>query len=929
MINSDAAFKIEKDRFPRAAFSLINLFDSDLITPLVADCMDTELQLRRESVSEEGQHSRYVFSVGGSIFKEYKKLYRKYPNIEHYRLSPVIDDSHFDIIPPDTVDDDEEFQILSLFQEHELADLKEDSVVMKAMNAVANLWHETKKSPLKWKILGVPTRCESTLRDRMKPHSHLRIVPARMPSAAHLNDELSRSNLVLIPPSSVHYANLTLAAVSAAIPFIVPENSQSHHLIEEHIPDCEESVVNMSNCEILRKGICRFLFKYETALERARDIKRKVIERMVNQKLMNINTDFISVVKEDSNKTQDRIVNEGILEQENCERDPCTVKLKVRVSGVVPEKGRTVVEVERGFYESDEVKEMTDEVRPSLDDQHNEMKVKDVGRGSISYTMTCQSLDALECLMGQYENGKLQDLMEDKFLSDELLDKIGAFYLAIDVTIDYEEYFLCRKELIQKFGSSMQKRDTAKFQTTEPQRTENTFQRVNKARDFLKAFERAGDKVTQSQIYILDQFLKEREQRRQRGHQQSSQDNSTRNSLQTQLPDDFEFVEIADVDLLTEIAEKNEELEAAISKLTIRSGIIRSQNRDRSRGRDIGKSVAVEGDRAKERELNPLFSEFIQAKSETRELATNHPELVMKTEKLSAYADQMVGGADIPEEAKEVYLDVRGVEGGYPVKGSVLEVFGSGSMPGQFNLARGIYIKKNGQWVICDWENHRVQVIDPIKLCCDLILQFHAFPKSFNPWNVTVDEDNDQYFMSDTGNGQVVVSSGQSKILNCFGRKEGIDPNGICLSPDGFIFIGDWNGYVRKYNKSGEHIARTEEGQVSKPLDLIVNKKCIFVSDFDRKCVHVLNHQMQSIRDIGKGHLERPYGLCFDHQQDGIYVCDVIGNRVVHFNCDGEFLSYKGQGQLEDPRYIALCKDNPYRLVVTQDYSNCVKLLYI
>ncbi|XP_070551292.1 E3 ubiquitin-protein ligase TRIM71-like [Ptychodera flava] len=290
----------------------------------------------------------------------------------------------------------------------------------------------------------------------------------------------------------------------------------------------------------------------------------------------------------------------------------------------------------------------------------------------------------------------------------------------------------------------------------------------------------------------------------------------------------------------------------------------------------------------------------------------------MKAEKLSAYADHIVREAEIPEETKKVYLDVRRVEKGHPVKGSVLEAFGSGSMPGQFDRANGIYIKKNGQWVICDRDNHRVQVIDPIKLCCDLILQFHAFPKSFNPWNVTVDEDNDQYFMSDRGNGQVVVSSGQSKILNCFGRKEGIDPRGICLSPDGFLFIGDYNGYVRKYNKSGEHIARTEEGQVSRPFDLIVNKKCIFVSDYGRKCVHVLNHQMQSIRDIGKGHLEWPEGLCFDHQQDGIYVCDYIGHRVVHFNCDGEFLSYKGQGQLKNPRYIALCKDNPYRLVVTQ-----------
>ncbi|XP_070552146.1 B-box type zinc finger protein ncl-1-like [Ptychodera flava] len=264
---------------------------------------------------------------------------------------------------------------------------------------------------------------------------------------------------------------------------------------------------------------------------------------------------------------------------------------------------------------------------------------------------------------------------------------------------------------------------------------------------------------------------------------------------------------------------------------------------------------------------------------------------------------------------------------GYPVKESVLKVFGYGSMPEQLRGARGIYIKNNGQWVICDIHNHRVQVIDPIKLCCDLILQFHAFPKSFIPWNVTVDEGNDTYFMSDGGNDQVVVSSGQSKILNCFGRKEGIYPTGICLSPDGLVFIGDNKGYVRKYNKSGEHIARTEKGQVFRPWDLIANKKCIFVSDIGRKCVHVLNHQMQRMRAIGKGHLEGPCGLCFDHQQDGIYVCDYNGHRVVHFNCDGEFLSYKGQGQLEESYHIALCKDNPFGLVVTQNHD--AKLLYI
>ncbi|XP_070549280.1 uncharacterized protein [Ptychodera flava] len=644
----------------------------------------------------------------------------------------------------------------------------------------------------------------------------------------------------------------------------------------------------------------RFLCKYNVALNIAKKIKEEVWNT-VGQELENINETFLNVVKEDAEvihsvtlrrqqspqeKKEDReddkekpaIPNESNTSPRKRKwqgRDPGDMKVRMTVSEVVPERGRTVQEVEKDFYESDEVKMKTEEVGQSLDGQHDEMNVKGIGDGSISYTMSCQSLDALECLVGQYENGKLQDLMEDKFLSDELLDKIGAYYLAIDATIDYEEYLMCKKELIQISGqpsqTNEQEQDTDKSLSMESQEiaVDNIPTRVNRARDLLKEFQMEGDKVTETQIKTLDKLLQEKEQRRLLDHQQSLQESakgnfvlkqSTRVFQQKQLTNCSYFTEVTNVHLLTdeEITEKNEDLVAKVNELTISSGLIRSQNRDWGRGREILQSVVAEGDRIEERKLNTIFSEFVDVKSETRDLVTNHPEVMMKAEKLSAYADHIVREAKIPEDTKEVYLDVRRVEKGHPVKGSVLEVFGSGSMPGQFNGANGIYIKKNGQWVICDRENHRVQVIDPIKLCCDLILQFHAFPKSFKPWNVTVDEDNDQYFMSDRGNGQVVVSSGQSKILNCFGHKEGIEPTGICLSPDGFIFIGDWNGYVRKYNKSGEHIARTEEGQVSGPLDLIVNKKCIFVSDdgIGRKCVHVLNHQMQSIRDIGKEHLE-------------------------------------------------------------------------
>ncbi|XP_070551947.1 uncharacterized protein [Ptychodera flava] len=499
--------------------------------------------------------------------------------------------------------------------------------------------------------------------------------------------------------------------------------------------------------------------------------------------------------------------------------------------------------------------------------------------------MKCRSLEALEALWSEYISGRLDKTIHSTIITPTLLSKIQAHYLTLDIYIPVQEYLLCKRELPLITGSvttpSRRRSVAAITELKAAPREDITRHHTVDSLNLLLSRMQIRDNQTISELLSRDDFSVEELQ----GHR------STFVTKQWKVRPDVYF----------------KEAKFGQSQSTKERYIVTLKDEASS--------------------FYKVEDEFVQLKIHaSKHSATSKAALHEAGQKLAIQSEDITNQATPVKEKyaagkaefEKMQSDVERVNQGYPVKESVLAVLGKGSMPGQFDEAMGIYIKNNGQWVICDELNHRVQVIDPIKLCCDLILQFHAFPKSFNPVDVTVDEDNDQYFMSDHRNGQVVVSSGQSKILNCFGRKEGIDPRGICLSPDGFIFIGDFNGYVRKYNKSGEHIARTEEGQVRDPCDLIVNKKWIFVSDEDRECVHVLNHQMQSIRDIGKGHCKWSWGLCFDHQQDGIYVCDYSGNRVVHFNCDGEFLSYKGQGQLEKPHYIALCKDNPYRLVVTQ-----------
>ncbi|XP_070551956.1 uncharacterized protein [Ptychodera flava] len=521
-----------------------------------------------------------------------------------------------------------------------------------------------------------------------------------------------------------------------------------------------------------------------------------------------------------------------------------SVGVKVSSSYGNAVNGSTMAEVESRFDESERNRPTTEGTGRVLTDIHSDLEVTKVEDGCLRYVMKCGSLEALEALWSEYISGRLDKTIHSTIITPTLLSKIQAHYLTLDIYIPVQEYLLCKREIPLLTGSvqspSRRRSVAAITELKAAPREDITRHHTVDSLNLLLSRMQIRDNQTISELLSRDDFSVEELQ----GYR------STFVTKQWKVIPDVNF----------------KEAKFGQSQSTKERHIVTLKDEASS--------------------FYKVEDEFVQLKVHSSKYSATSKavlheagqKLTIQREDITNQATPVIEKSEAGKaEFEKMQSDVERVNQGFPVKESVLEVFGKGSMPGQFDRAGGIHIKNNFQWVICDRENYRVQVIDPIKLCCDLILQFHAFPKSFYPWNVTVDEDNDQYFMSDSGNGQVVVSSGQSKILNCFGRKEGIKPTGICLSPDGFIFIGDTKGYVRKYKKSGEHIARTEEGQVSDPYGLIVNKKCIFVSDEGRKCVHVLNHQMQSIRDIGKGHLEWPVGLCFDHQQDGIYVCDFWG----------------------------------------------------
>ncbi|XP_070552140.1 uncharacterized protein [Ptychodera flava] len=619
------------------------------------------------------------------------------------------------------------------------------------------------------------------------------------------------------------------------------------------------------------------------------------------------------------------------------------MKVKVQVSEVVPESGRTVEEVERGFYESQEVKEKTEEVGQMLDGQRDGMKVKDIGHESISYTMACQSLDALECLMRKYENGKIQDLMEDEFLSDKLLDKIGAYYLAIDVTIDYEEYLMCRKELIQMYGEPVndgqQERDIQSMgesheSETSQEKIDGSARRVNRARYLLKSFEKEGGKVTENQINMLDQLLKEKEEKRQLVHKRSLQASWVEEIVHGEhiQRGSSGILRLHDSDLhqLTEdqITELNEGLKSEIAKQTHDGRVARAMHRERGRGRDILRSSLVEGKKVTEREFNPLFSEFIQVKTDMRELETNRPEATIKNEKLLADVEAIVQDADIAEEMKELYIEKRRIDKGIPIQNTVRKISRYGNGPGEVCRPWALVINKNGEVVVCDKgpdegpvdQPGSVKTIAPDTAQVLSIITFHCLPETFRPTGVAID-DQGVYYIADDGNQCIVVCDALGKFEQTIDLGEVSSPE-ICLGQGNDIFVADYNGHVMKYNKSGQKIATRE---LTSPWSPTMNSKNqLLVSGSSDGCVYVLDDDLKILYTFGEEELTEPMGLSVDAMGENVYVANY--SSVAVFSAQGEHLKYvKVEGI---PEKLAVFADGRIVYVDSSDSNElCLKVI--
>ncbi|XP_070551134.1 uncharacterized protein [Ptychodera flava] len=259
-----------------------------------------------------------------------------------------------------------------------------------------------------------------------------------------------------------------------------------------------------------------------------------------------------------------------------------------------------------------------------------------------------------------------------------------------------------------------------------------------------------------------------------------------------------------------------------------------------------------------------------------------------------------------------------------------------GSKPGQFKHPSGIAVNQNGDLIIADKSNRRVQVIDWYGKCKRKNV-FDKYEGVFRPRDVALSSEG-VYIVTDHGEMKVMAVDQNSEKINSFG--EDINPYGITLSKDGYVLVNDReHDCVKKYTKDGKKLASfgssgREKGQFNFPWSVAVNSKHqMLISDQNNHRVQLLSSDgvyLDSLgsKGSGQGQLQCPYGIDVD-KNDNVYVCDYGNSRIVQFSAKGEFLQNIGEGQVS-PRYVAVYKDaGPLRVAVTDWKQHCIKVFFV
>jgi len=269
----------------------------------------------------------------------------------------------------------------------------------------------------------------------------------------------------------------------------------------------------------------------------------------------------------------------------------------------------------------------------------------------------------------------------------------------------------------------------------------------------------------------------------------------------------------------------------------------------------------------------------------------------------------------------------------YLTKSSTRVKFGRrGGDVGCFTWPRGISVNEDGEIVVADSSNHRIQVFDGHG---EFLRQFGQYGQADGEFDclagVCVNKNNGQIVIADRYNHRIQIFTSQGGWIRSFGEEGYWDgqmsyPWGVACAPDGNIFVCDKENHrVQVFHPNGTFMYSfgrlgCDDGCFENPHYVSVSEdgEKVVVSDSGNHRIQLFTPTGQHEKTIGRegtlnGQFKYPRGVLFD-REGYILVGDSGNNRVQVFRPDGSyytsFMTWGSmEGQVKGIEGLALTQD--------------------
>ncbi|MCY1021116.1 DUF6265 family protein [Pyxidicoccus sp. MSG2] len=228
--------------------------------------------------------------------------------------------------------------------------------------------------------------------------------------------------------------------------------------------------------------------------------------------------------------------------------------------------------------------------------------------------------------------------------------------------------------------------------------------------------------------------------------------------------------------------------------------------------------------------------------------------------------------------------------------------------------------------VFADTNNHRVRLSTWNGMFIEKWGEEGSGPGQFRyPQGVAVNNQGD-IVIADSGNNRIQVTAGApenmrelpGKFRFTFGRRgtgkgEFEEPSGVAVDQDGNIYVSDaGNHRIQKFDDQGRFLATwgargRKTGEFDRPMGLAVDRanKWLYVTDTDNGRVQKFDLGGKFLHAWGDsgvklGQMYRPKGITVDPRSSNVYVVDSNNHRIQKFTSDGASLGIFGRNGTAD-----------------------------